>query len=204
MSDAEIDVDMPEQQIPAPNEQPEDPLPPSEGVDEDPEEDEPDEVVEMKIKEIVPDAEVFNDAEAQAPPKKARAKRPISDKQRAHLAKIRVKAAEAKKAKSKAKPKSAKKVYEEKVEDEHEEVDELPLGSAKAGPEKIGSINLTPAELRQLQYEAIYGYDTHRKAEKAERKKKEALEAHEKKTYQAISRAVNRPVDDDGWGVCFQ
>lgn len=204
MSDAEIDVDMPEQQIPAPNEQPEDPLPPSEGVDEDPEEDEPDEVVEMKIKEIVPDAEVFNDAEAQAPPKKARAKRPISDKQRAHLAKIRVKAAEAKKAKSKAKPKSAKKVYEEKVEDEHEEVDELPLGSAKAGPEKIGSINLTPAELRQLQYEAIYGYDTHRKAEKAERRKKEAQEAHEKKTYQAISRAVNRPVDDDGWGVCFQ
>ncbi len=201
MSDAEIDVDMPEQQIPAPNEQPEDPLPPSEGVDEDPEEDEPDEVVEMKIKEIVPDAEVFNDAEAQAPPKKARAKRPISDKQRAHLAKIRVKAAEAKKAKSKAKPKSAKKVYEEKVEDEHEEVDELPL---EQKTEKIGSINLTPAELRQLQYEAIYGYDTHRKAEKAERRKKEAQEAHEKKTYQAISRAVNRPVDDDGWGVCFQ
>ncbi len=105
---------------------------------------------------------------------------------------------------TKTKPKSAKKVYEEQVEDEHEEVDELPLGSAKAGPQKIGSINLSPAQLRQLQYEAIYGYDTHRKAEKAERKKKEAKELHEKKTYRAISNAVNRNVDDDGWGVCFQ
>ena len=199
MSDADIDVDMPEQEMPLPNEQPEDPLPLTEGVDEDPasEEDEAP-AVEMKIKEIVPDAEVFNDAEAQAPPKKARVKRPISDKQRAHLAKIRIKAVEAKKAKAKAKPqKSAKKVYEEQVEDEHEEVDNVP-------PQKMGGITLSPDELRQLQYEAIYGYDTHRKAQKAEKKKKEAQDAHEKKTYRAVANAINRPVDDDGWGVCFQ
>jgi len=203
MSDADIEVDMPEQ--PAPNEQPEDPLPPSEGVDEDPDEETEDPEVEMKIKEIVPDAEVFNDAEAQAPPKKARVKRPISDKQREHLAKIRVKALESKKAKAKAKAtggnkpqtKSAKKVYEEQVEDEHEGVDDVP-------EQPIRGINLTPQELRQLQYEAIYGYDTHRKKEKMERKRKEAKELHEQKTYQAVSRAVNRPVDDDGWGVCFQ
>ncbi len=202
MSDADIDVDMPEQDMPLPNEQPEDPLPPTEGVDDMPEDDEgQDEEVEMKIKEIVPDKEVFSNAEAQAPPK--RKKRPISEKQREHLAKIRVKALESKRAKAKAnkKPKSAKKVYEEKVEDEHsdeEAQDPLPP------PQKIGGITLSQDQLRQLQYEAIYGYDSMRKERKAKKREAQAEEKAREKTYQAVSRAVNRPVDDDGWGVCFQ
>lgn len=192
MSDAEIAVDMPE-----PNVQPEDPLPETEGVDEEPEEVvEEDAKMEMKIKEIVPDNEVFKDAVGQAPPK--RKKRPISEKQREHLAKIRVKALEAKKAKkaNKQPVKSAKKVYEEQIEEEYEDVVEVPKDS--------GLISLSQDQLRQLQFEAIYGYDTMRKERKAEKKKKQAEEEHKQKTYQAVHRAVNRQVDDDGWGVCFQ
>jgi len=58
--------------------------------------------------------------------------------------------------------------------------------------------------LRQLQYEAIYGYDSMRKERKAKKREAQAEEKAREKTYQAVSRAVNRPVDDDGWGVCFQ
>lgn len=196
MSDAEIAVDMPE-----PNVQPEDPLPETEGVDEEPEEVvEEDAKMEMKIKEIVPDNEVFKDAVGQAPPK--RKKRPISEKQREHLAKIRVKALEAKKAKkaNKQPVKSAKKVYEEQIEEEYEDY----AGGKVEVPKDSGLISLSQDQLRQLQFEAIYGYDTMRKERKAEKKKKQAEEEHKQKTYQAVHRAVNRQVDDDGWGVCFQ
>lgn len=202
MTDAEIDVDMPE--APMPNVQPEDPLPQNEGVDledEMPEEaQEEDAKVDMKIKEIVPDAEVFNDASGQAPPK--RKKRPVSEKQREHLAKIRIKAAEAKKAKKQGKasaPKSAKKQYEEEVEEEYGNVNDMPT------PEKDSALySLTPQQLRQLQFDAIYGYDSIRKERKQKKREAQAKEQHEQQTFQAVSRAVNRPVDDDGWGVCFQ
>ncbi len=72
-------------------------------------------------------------------------------------------------------------------------------------PEKDSALySLTPQQLRQLQFDAIYGYDTIRKARKEEKKKAQAQKEHEQKTFQAVSRAINRPVDDDGWGVCFQ
>lgn len=203
MSDAEIDINMPD--VPPPNEQPEDPLPPSKGVNEMPEkaQDDDDAKVEMKIKEIVPDNEVFKDATDQAPPK--RKKREISEKQREHLAKIRVKALEAKKAKqqgNKVPVKSAKKVYEQQIEDEYSD-EEYDMPAPK--PEKDSMLySLTPQQLRQLQMDAIYGYDTIRKDRKAKKKAQQAKEAQEQKAFQAVSRAVNRPIDDDGWGVCFQ
>jgi len=202
MSDAEIDVDMPDEQF-MPNQQPEDPLlsvPVSEGVNDMPlaeqEAEEEDSKVDMKIKEIVPDNEVFNGADDQAPPK--RKKRPVSEKQKAHLAKIRVKALEAKKAKKANKPpvKSAKKQYEEEIEDEYGQVNDVPKESAL--------YSLSRQELQQLQFDAIYGYDTIRKDRKQKKREAQAKQQHEQQTFQAVSRAVNRPVDDDGWGVCFQ
>ena len=204
MTDAEINVKMPE--APEPNIQPEDPLKENEHPLEEPtdEDDEPVEV-DMKIKEIVPDNEVFNDASGQAPPK--RKKREISEKQKAHLAKIRVKALEAKKAKkaNKEPVKSAKKVYEKKVEEDHYEYsaseDDEPVVKV---PANSSLITLSQEQLKQLQFEAIYGYDTIRKARKEEKKKEQAKKEHEQKTFQAVSRAINRPVDDDGWGICFQ
>ena len=106
MSDAEIDIAMPEN--PEPGEQPEDPLEDEEyeGVDDPEPKEETEEAeaqVELEVKEIVPDEEVFLDAPKQAPPKKQRARKPPSEKQLAHLAKIRVKAVEAKRAKNAAK-----------------------------------------------------------------------------------------------------
>jgi hypothetical protein len=154
----------------------------------------------------VPDAEVFKDATDQAPPK--RKKREISEKQKAHLAKIRVKALEAKKAKANEKKankvpvKSAKKVYEQQIEDDYSE-DEYDIDPPVVDKGSM-LVSLTPQQLRQLQIEAIYGYDTIRKDRKAKKKEQQAKEQQEQKAYQAVSRAVNRPIDDDGWGVCFQ
>ncbi len=226
MTDAEIDVKMPEAPLsPMPNIQPEDPLKDNEHPLEEPTDDDDEPVeVDMKIKEIVPDNEVFNDASGQAPPK--RKKREISEKQKAHLAKIRVKALEAKKAKkankepqAKQSVKSAKKVYEKKVEEDHYEYsaseDDEPGNNDPRGsfhnprgvvkvPANSSLITLSQEQLKQLQFEAIYGYDTIRKARKEEKKKAQAQKEHEQKTFQAVSRAINRPVDDDGWGVCFQ
>jgi hypothetical protein len=221
MSDAEIDINMPEQandvplrdnDIPMPNIQPEDPLPRTRGVDNDPDDvdDDPEDTkVGMRIKEIVPDAEVFKDATDQAPPK--RKKREISEKQKAHLAKIRVKALEAKKAKANEKKannvpvKSAKKVYEQQIEDDYSDTESAEYDIDPPVVDK-GSmlVSLTPQQLRQLQIEAIYGYDTIRKDRKAKKKEQQAKEQQEQRAYQAVSRAVNRPIDDDGWGVCFQ
>ena len=201
MTDALIDVKMPE--APQPNIQPEDPLKDNEHPLEYPTDDDEPVEIDMKIKEIVPDNEVFNDASGQAPPK--RKKREISEKQKAHLAKIRVKALEAKKAKKAHQPvKSAKKVYEQKVEEDHYEYttseDDEPVVKV---PANSSLITLSQEQLKQLQFEAIYGYDSIRKARKEEKKKEQARKEHEHKTFQAVSRAINRPVDDDGWGVCF-
>ena len=201
MTDALIDVKMPE--APEPNIQPEDPLKDNEHPLEEPTDDDEPVEIDMKIKEIVPDNEVFNDASGQAPPK--RKKREISEKQKAHLAKIRVKALEAKKAKKAKEPvKSAKKVYEQKVEEDHYEYsaseDDEPVVKV---PANSSLITLSQEQLKQLQFEAIYGYDSIRKARKEEKKKEQARKEHEQKTFQAVSRAINRPVDDDGWGVCF-
>tara|TARA_R110000796_G_scaffold141434_2_gene257840 strand:- start:84 stop:698 length:615 start_codon:yes stop_codon:yes gene_type:complete len=204
MSDAEIDIAMPEN--PEPGEQPEDPLEDEEyeGVD-DPagqqtkDDDDTEANVELEVKEIVPDQEVFLDAPKQAPPKKQRARKPPSEKQLAHLAKIRVKAVEAKRAKNAAK---------KSIKAEVSEVPQKKSIKAKEVPEKFvdaegGLVHLTQEQLRQLQYEAIHGYDTMRKERKTKKKAAEAKDKQEKQVYAAVSKAIN-PSADDGWGVCFQ
>ena len=86
---AELDVEMPEVE-------PEDEVETeNQELEVEPEEEEP---PEMVVKEIIPDKELFMDA----PPQK-RPKRKATEKQKAHLAKIRVKALEAKKKKREAK-----------------------------------------------------------------------------------------------------
>ena len=213
MSDAEIDIAMPEN--PEPGEQPEDPLEDEEyeGVD-DPagqqtkeETEEAEAQVELEVKEIVPDEEVFLDAPKQAPPKKQRARKPPSEKQLAHLAKIRVKAVEAKRAKNAAK-KSIKAVEVSSQEKKSIKAKEMPQASRPQGEKFVdaegGLVHLTQEQLRQLQYEAIHGYDTMRKDRKTKKKAAEAKEKQEKQVYAAVSKAINPNIDDDGWGVCFQ
>ena len=203
MSDAEIDVEMPE--VPQPNTDPEDPLEDQEydAVDDPGSEDEESDALptpKLEVKEIVPDGDVFLNAKHQAPPKKAKVRKPPSEKQLAHLKKIRVKALEARKAKQsqKVKPQKKNKIdsYQPGAE-EYEVQDEKPIkGNGSL-------VHLTQDELRQLQYEAIYGYDTMRKARKEKKRNTQAKEQAEKKAYQAVAKAV-QPHDNDGWGVCFQ
>ncbi len=200
MSDAEIDVEMPQEEIPEEEEVFD---APDEDVPAETEEPLPD--VNLEVKEIVPDGDVFLNAKEQAPPKKPRAKKPPSEKQLAHLAKIRVKALEAKKAKQAQKkaqqdkgPKNKISSYqpgkEVNFQEEEEHIDVSNMG---------GLVHLTQDQLRQLQYEAIYGYDTMRKNRKQKKKADEAQEQAEKKAYASIAKAV-QPHDNDGWGVCFQ
>jgi len=185
MNNADLDITPPE--VPEPNEQPDDPLEYAEQPDPVEQEivEEEEELPLPQVKPIVPDNAVFDDAPAQAPPK--RAKRPISDKQREHLAKIRVKALEAKRAKQSQKPKnkSAKKVYEEQVEEEHEYVPE-PVKPARDSP----LYQLTQKQLRDLQMEAIYGYDMVRKDRKQKKQQALAEEEQKQQTFQAVNRAV--------------
>jgi hypothetical protein len=207
MSDAEIDIAMPE-----PNTDPEDPLEDEEyeGVD-DPEPlkeaEETEANVELEVKEIVPDHEVFLDAPKQALPKKQRVRKPPSEKQLAHLAKIRVKAVEAKRAKNAAK-KSIKAEVSQGAEKKSIKAKEVPQASRPQGEKFVDAegdlVHLTQEQLRQLQYEAIHGYDTMRKERKTKKKAAEAKDKQEKQVYAAVSKAINPNVDDDGWGVCFQ
>tara|TARA_R110000803_G_scaffold88854_3_gene155877 strand:- start:1713 stop:2351 length:639 start_codon:yes stop_codon:yes gene_type:complete len=212
MSDAEIDIKMPDEELPEPGDyppsggnaygkQPSDPL--AEQDYDSPDEDADEEPV-LSVKEIVPDEEVFLDPPPQAAPKKEKVKKPRkppSEKQLAHLAKIRVKALEAKKAKQ-----APKKVVKAQADDDYEVVEE-PKEVNKVGQKTIkanGSlVNLSQDDLRQLQYEAIHGYDTMRKKRKEEKKVRVAKEQHDKKVYSTISKAIN-PSADDAWGVCFQ
>ena len=201
MSDAEIDIAMPEN--PEPGEQPEDPLEDEEyeGVDDPEPKEETEEAeanVELEVKEIVPDHEVFLDAPKQALPKKQRVRKPPSEKQLAHLAKIRVKAVEAKRAKNAAKKSIKAEVSQQGAEKKSIKAKEVPV-------EAEGDlVHLTQEQLRQLQYEAIHGYDTMRKERKTKKKAAEAKDKQEKQVYAAVSKAINPNVDDDGWGVCFQ
>ena len=122
---------------------------------------------------------------------------------------VMIKAKKAKQEANKVPVKSDKKVYEQQIEDEYSD-EEYDMPKATSGmpapkPEKDSMLySLTPQQLRQLQMDAIYGYDTIRKDRKAKKKAQQAKEAQEQKAFQAVSRAVNRPIDDDGWGVCFQ
>ena len=157
---------------------------------------------EMEIKEIIPDAEVFRDAPPQVIKKP---KRKATEKQKAHLAKIRVKALEAKKKKREAKM-GVKPPKAEPPQMEVQEPEPAPTPNPKPldkneVPESL--IHLTPQQLRQLQIEAIGGYDAMRKNRKAKKREAQAKEAQEKETLRVIQKAV-KPHDDDGWGVCFQ
>lgn len=191
MNNADLDITPPEvPTTPLPNEQPDDPLEYAEQPDPVEQEivEEEEELPLPQVKPIVPDNAVFDDAPAQAPPK--RAKRPISDKQREHLAKIRVKALEAKRAKQSQKPKnkSAKKVYEEQVEEEHDTFGSVPEPVKPARDSPL--YQLTQKQLRDLQMEAIYGYDMVRKDRKQKKQQALAEEEQKQQTFQAVNRAV--------------
>ena len=177
-------------------------------------------------KEYIPDEEVFN------PPQVKRVKKKCSEKQLAHLAKIRQKALakkqenkkflEEQKAKqeryrrteqSAIKPKK-KRVYvkpepEEEIEyiyDDHPDHPDhryeqpAPLPQVQQEPQFQG-YQLTPAQIKQLQRDAIMDYEVIRK----ERKQHERIaqqQQYVEDERRKIMKQMGSP-DNDPWSQCF-
>jgi len=178
-------------------------------------------------KEYIPDEEVFN------PPQVKRIKKKCSEKQLAHLAKIRQKALakkqenkkflEEQKAKqeryrrteqSAIKPKK-KRVYvkpepEEEIEyiyddhpdhPDHQPVQQVaPLPQVQQEPQFQG-YQLTPAQIKQLQRDAIMDYEVIRK----ERKQHERIaqqQQYVEDERRKIMKQMGSP-DNDPWSQCF-
>ena len=139
------------------------------------------EIVMPVVKPIIEDEEIFKD-----PPVKK--KRKATAKQLEHLKKAREKAQANKLARKKEKQAQAV----------------IPEAVKKARPEaKHTLLNLSPEELEALTERAIAGYDTKRKAEKAEKRKQQAEDKKQQALHTTISRALKQPDPDDMWASCF-
>lgn len=214
MSDNLLDVSMP----PEPEQEPEMVIEEREEVVEEEEEEEEEEEPE---KQFIPDEEVFN------PPKVQKVKRKCSDKQLAHLAKIREKALikkqenkkfmDEQKEKQKRFSKSydkppqrrqkvvRKKVYvpeppEEEVEYIYEEEHVAPPPQQQQ--QEMGGFNLTPAQIKRLQRDAIMDYEVIRK-ERKHHKEMAQQQAYIEQEKRKIMKQMGAP-DNDPWSQCFQ
>ena len=180
-----------------------------------------DEEEELPPKASVPQEEVFKEPE---PPKKK--KRVITDAQREHLAKARLKAAEVRKRKTqekklrlaqekraeeklrkevapKQRPKKAAKetvLHNPMESDEEDEPVEVVL-KKKA----ISFDDIDPELMAKISSMAVEKYDVKRKARKQEKLNKQKEVAEEQKVYKTVSEAINPPGDaDDFYAQCFQ
>ena len=170
-------------------------------------------------KPSVPQEEVFTQ-EDEKPKKKP--KRQITEAQREHLAKARVKAAEVRQRKQQEK--KLRLAQEKRAEEKHQkelkptktkkketvihnpmesdEEDEPPLPVPKK--KSINSLDdLDPAFLAKISELAVSSYDMKRKQRKQDKIKKQKAAQEEQATYQAVSNAVNPP-DYDFYAQCFQ
>ena len=177
-------------------------------------------------KPSVPDEEVFKGVE-EKPNKK---KRQITDAQREHLAKARVKANEVRKRKAQEKKllaqqerrriAKAKKDLEKEMkgdpvkepdpvlhnpmESEDEEAD-APAPTPKPTSVKYKPLSIDDIDedlLVKLSEMAVEKYDTKRKKRKEEKQKKIKEEVQQQQTYQQVQNAVNPPMNDV-WDACF-
>ena len=226
MSDNLLDVSMPPEPEPEPireeiqEEEEEEVVEYAEQQEEEEEEDR--EVVE---KQFIPDEEVFN------PPKVQKVKRKCSEKQLAHLSKIREKALikkqenkkfmEEQKAKQRKNAKSydkpaqqsrrvvRKKVYvpppqeeEEEIEYIYEEEYQQPQPPTRQEAEEFSGYQLTPAQIKRLQRDAIMDYEVIRK-ERKHNEKMQQQQAYIEQEKRKIMKQMGAP-DNDPWSQCFQ
>tara|TARA_R110000737_G_C14549443_1_gene480397 strand:+ start:155 stop:856 length:702 start_codon:yes stop_codon:yes gene_type:complete len=144
-----------------------------------------------------------------AKPKKQ--KKPMSDKQKAHMDKIRAKGQLALKEKRERNKKlkeqglppevnkkgKQNKIITEKVKEQEERLVEREVKVVRE-KEKLSS-----QEIEDITFNAINRYETIRKGRKIEKKKTQALQQEEHKVKQTLGRAMRMPVDDDPWSQCF-
>ncbi len=173
---------------------------------------------ELELKQVVDEKVIFSDEVTEDPPSPpSKKKKPLSDKQRAHLKKAREKALATRKAKAaeRKKVEEVKRAEREKkrLEREQKQIkkEDNDFEKQKKIQESVPPPSKVPSSLRQLSEEdimklqqaAIENYEVTRKARKQKKKEAEAKANHDKKVYQSISKAVNSN-PDDVWSVCFQ
>lgn len=167
---------------------------------------------------IVEEETVMNSETGEVPEKKGRRKYQrkgeMTEKQRAHLERIRAKALENKKKRKEEKEaleKEKRQALEEKrekkrLEDEEKKKVKEQERQAKEA-EKLASAmtaNMYSKEdLENAMINAIHTYDTHRKEQKAIKRKKQAEEAQKAQQTRLIQQAINPQASSDPWRQYF-
>jgi len=167
---------------------------------------------------IVQEDSVMNSETGEVPEKKGRRKYQrkgeMTEKQRAHLERIRAKALENKKKRREEKEaleKEKKQALEEKrekkrLEDEQKKQEQEVERQAKEA-EKLASAmsaNMySKQDLENAMINAIHTYDTHRKEQKALKRKKQAEEAQKAQQTRLIQQAINPQPPADPWRQYF-
>jgi len=152
-------------------------------------------------------------------------KAPMSDKQKLHLEKIRAIAAEKRKEKKAEKELLKKQKEEEKEESRVKKAEERILAKQRKEQEEINNSNQEPPSLAEprgqprntptpqmgfsredmekAMFSAISSYETIRKSEKEEKKKRQLAEARENKMRETLHRAINPQAPPDPWRQFF-
>jgi hypothetical protein len=131
----------------------------------------------------------------------------MSEKQKAHMDRIRAKGQQALKEKRERNkklkeqglpPEPTKRQKQNKIikEQDNRAVER----EVKVVREKE---KLSKEEIEDITFNAINRYETIRKGRKAEKKKKEAIHQEEQKVKRTLGRAMGMPTQDDPWAMCF-
>lgn len=132
------------------------------------------------------------------PAKVKKAKRPLSDKQKAHLERIREKGQLA----MKAKREENKKLKEQGLAPKQTKKKIKELAETKAAVDRLvvkEKEKMSEEDIERISEKAIANYELKRKARKEEKKKTQSEELHKDKIKTQISRAMGKPDPDDIW-----
>ena len=187
-------------------------------------------IVEVEERDIPSEDDVFDDPPpsvkplkepefSELPEEKPKGKRkytrkaPMSEKQKAHLERIRKIAQEKKKAERERKAKEKEEAQIKKAEEKIKKQKEKELQKEKEEAEKIN--NTPPPAQPQAQYftkedldkavlNAVSTYDTYRKAQKKEKRERLAKEEADRKMKETIQRAIQpQSAPSDPWRSLF-
>ena len=168
------------------------------------EEDIPDIAPEVVKKKEIPEEDIFVDKLKPKPAEKpAKKKRVLSEAQKEHLKKGREKALAVRRAKAQEK-RELKELHEKKkkkdIQKLRDEVEDKPAPAPTPKSELPSTLqNLDPDFIRNLQQEAIEGYDKVRKERKAKKKEAEAQRGRDMRNMNVINNALN-PVQPAKYG----
>ena len=172
----------------------------------------------FKEKEVKEEEPQMNSEIGEVPGNKGRRKYQrkgeMTEKQKAHLEKIRAKALENKKKRKeekeeleKEKAKALEEKREQKRSEDEEKQRQKEVERQAKEAERLASAmsaNMYSKEdLENAMINAIHTYDTHRKEQKAIKRKKQAEEAQQARQTRLIQQAINPTPDVDPWRKYF-